>query len=80
MSEQELTRWFTNGEKPWEPGVYEVCGSSFLGKELFSFWDGLRFNFVGSSKFNAFLFSHIAGGGDRVEGWRGLAHPPKAKP
>lgn len=82
MSEQELTPWFVNGEKPARKGVYQqMCG---FGKQVgYQYWSGARWypwhetaasanKYRGAEKCHS--YAHCG------EEWRGLAHPPKAKP
>lgn len=80
MQDQELTGWFDLSEqKPWEPGVYEV--NSFLGGDVYSYWDGEKFKYIAMSKEKAFLGRHSQT--FRIESeikWRGLSSDPNAKP
>lgn len=80
MQDQELTGWFELSEqKPWEPGVYEV--NSFLGGDVYSYWDGEKFKYIAMSKERAFLGRHSQT--FRIESeikWRGLSSDPNAKP
>lgn len=82
MSKQELTPWFVSGEKPIWHGVYEVRGVYFKG--LFAYWGPDGWGPGDITKRYAFhrrndgLFPDCYHTDGRA--WRGLAHPPKAKP
>lgn len=82
MSKQKLTQWFTNGEKPWEPGVYEVRGAYVDG--LFAYWGPKGWGSADTTKRAAYRGRNNGLNPDcyHTNGryWRGLAHPPKAKP
>ena len=78
MSEQELTRWFTNGENPWEPGVYERRAKQ-VGQ--YSYWNGWYWC-LGAHHIRAAADEDAKAKPSSCQDapWRGLAHPPKAKP
>lgn len=82
MSEPKLTDWFVNGEKPVRPGVYNVsCRRKRQTGKWYAKWTGRRWlKFSDSADAAAWETRQsvlmTAWGGS----WRGLAHPPKAKP
>ena len=70
-----LSQWFDLAEqKPWEVGVYEV--QTPLYNSQYSYWDGVRFNFISSTRDGAhgyYLIGHRGGDGLSVTNWRGLS-------
>lgn len=79
MSKQEFSQWFTNGEKPWEPGVYQQR-SGFLRKVGYQRWDGRKWYGWHEDAEEARKCLWPVAPGFQNDPWRGLAHPPKAKP
>lgn len=82
MSKQQFSQWFTNGEKPWESGAYMVrCKNS----RFYAHWD-VDFGWGGGSRTPMTAYEDRGCGADPNfynaggNSWRGLAHPPKAKP
>lgn len=79
MSKKKLSRWFVNGEKPWEQGVYQQ--RSGVEKKLgYQKWDGKCWygwcrTAHEASKEKSVVHIHNAN-----DPWRGLARPPKGKP
>lgn len=82
MIDQELTPWFVNGEKPVCNGVYAVRSGGFRGFAYWSKADG--WGAGADTPSEAYEDQHSGGiaGFFHTDGraWRGLAHPPKAKP
>ena len=77
-TKEKLTPWFTNGEKPARPGVYQqMCG---FGKELgYQYWSGKRWYSWYEDPETAYKYKKL----DRRYGyehcgekWRGLAYDP----
>lgn len=77
----KLTTWFTNGEKPAYPGVYNVsCRKENQTGEWYSYWNGYEFTWFEHSVDAAYRERLIPGAGRIVltEGsWRGLAEKPE---
>ena len=79
MSKQKLTKWFTNGEKPWEPGVYQQ--RSGVKKALgYQKWDGKSWYRWCKTANEAAKEAGVVSILYANDPWRGLARPPKAKP
>ena len=79
MSKQKLTPWFVNGEKPVRKGVYQqMCGS---GRKLgYQQWTGKHWcDWCETPEMAATYFDPVVTF-HQNDPWRGLAHPPKAKP
>lgn len=84
MSKQKLTPWFVNGEKPWEWGVYGVR-DDFEDEGLFAYFGESGWGPGESTPEDAFKERENGARADYFHteygaAWRGLAHPPKAKP
>lgn len=83
MSKQKLTPWFTNNVPPARHGVYLAMPHKIEGSTIFYAFFGpngwgrgcATAQEADESRFGARPdFYHVNGA------WRGLAHPPKAKP
>lgn len=75
----KLTPWFVNGEKPVRPGVYERQQFS-LWPQVFSYWGGKSFGYLGSTPDEAVRAFAQSGGRasyHQNRPWRGLAEEPK---
>lgn len=78
MSEPKLTPWFVNGERPVRKGVYQqMNGQDRLG---YQYWDGVFWHGWAETARAARKDYGIAAHSHQNDPWRGLAHPPKAKP
>lgn len=77
MSKPKLTDWFVNGERPVRKGVYQqMCGlRTTIGYQR---WSGKNWYAWNSTADAAARDQRIAD--LQKDHWRGLAHPPKAKP
>lgn len=91
MSKQKLTGWFVKGEKPVRKGVYNVsCQREHQSGRWWSYWDGVRFLSFSNKRCETAEYGQtrwekhrtVGAGNEVLAGgsWRGLAHPPKAKP
>ena len=87
-TDENLTPWFVNGEKPARKGVYNVsCHYEHQSGHWWSYWDGRRFLCFDPDKDSAKAYGtrlwadkRFAGAGDYVltdGSWRGLAADPK---
>lgn len=79
MSEPKLTPWFVNGEKPVRKGVYQQKSGSgrLLGYQR---WDGKHWCTWHENAETAGKDREAVVSFHQNDPWRGLAHPPKAKP
>ena len=70
----EFASWLRLDRPPTRVGVYQVdCLDGW-----YSFWDGARFNSLGSDPEDAYERRNELGGGYLVSFWRGLAQNPEA--
>lgn len=87
MSEQELTPWFVNGEKPCISGVYEVRPTKVAYPRILYAYFDVQVQKWGAGRETQNLAKLARNKGVIPDNyyhyygsWRGLAHPPKAKP
>lgn len=79
MKDPKLTPWFTNGEKPAYPGVYNVsCRKENQTGEWYSYWNGLHFCPFSRKLEGAYRYATSVERYTNEEGsWRGLANKPE---
>lgn len=82
-----LTDWFSfkDGQKPWEPGVYNtrqspLAGTCSMGIRLdpiegYSYWDGEKWGMQQARPDQAKPIGKTPGWSRQDKDWRGLAQP-----
>uniref|UniRef100_C5CJL5 Uncharacterized protein n=1 Tax=Variovorax paradoxus (strain S110) TaxID=543728 RepID=C5CJL5_VARPS len=73
---KKLTPWFPAEVEPAREGIYNVQDRRLDDDRWFSYWDGVRFNWLSLSQGGAFLMRGDKGAGGDVTRWRGLAVKP----
>lgn len=75
-----VTQWFDGATRPERKGAYQVTVSHLpvTWRDLYSYWDGARFCWIGDDPKIAFLHRKEKTCALVVE-WRGLAEKPQEK-